>query len=328
MRKALQLIVGIAVSAACLYLATRGTDWPAVRGALAGADPRWAALVLLVAAVNLTVRSARWVQLLRPLGAARFAAALSATAVGNAATAVLPLRLGELVRPALLARRCALRMAPVLATVVVERLFDLLFILLSFFALSLLYPLPAAVSAGARGLAAAGTGGMAALVVAQYWRPTVDGWLRALLGRLPAWLGERLAAIAFGLLDGCRGLADPRTVLRVSALSALQWALVSLLFLCCLLALGIAAPLLPAALATTVLVAAFVFLPQAPGFVGTWQAGCVVALDLFDVPRDLAVSYSLLSWLLAMLFNVGVGGLFLVGARRARPEDRRGPQSR
>ena len=76
------------------------------------------------------------------------------------------------------------------------------------------------------------------------------------------------------------------------------------------------------------IVAAFVFLPQAPGFVGTWQAGCVLALDLFGVPKDLAVGYSLLTWIVQMAVNVGVGGIFLaredlsVRQLRARPRSR------
>lgn len=311
LRKALQLAVGILVSAACLYFATRGTDWDGVRQALLGAQPLWVLAALVCGVATMLVRTERWMQLLRPVGAARFAPALSATAIGAAATAVVPLRLGELVRPALLARRCGIALTAVLATVVIERLFDLLFVVLCFLLLSLVYPLPDAARDGARALALVGMSGMAVVVLAQYRRPTVDRWLRALLGLLPTRLSDWLTPVVFGLLDGCRGLADLRTVVAVGVLSAGVWGGIALLFLCSLLALGIAAPLLPAALASVVIVAAFVFLPQAPGFVGTWQAGCVLALDLFGVPKDLAVSYSLLTWLLTMLLNVGAGGLFL-----------------
>src|SRR5262249_34015578 len=82
-------------------------------------------------------------------------------------------------------------------------------------------------------------------------------------------------------------------------------------FLFGFLALGIDVPLLPASLACIVIVAAFVFMPQAPGFLGTWQAGCVLALDLFGVPRDLAVGFSLLTSLIQMLVNVPRGGYFV-----------------
>ena len=65
-----------------------------------------------------------------------------------------------------------------------------------------------------------------------------------------------------------------------------------------------------ASLACIVIVAAFVFMPQAPGFLGTWQAGCVLALDLFGVPKDMAVGFSLLTWVVQMLVNVPLGGYF------------------
>jgi hypothetical protein len=54
-----------------------------------------------------------------------------------------------------------------------------------------------------------------------------------------------------------------------------------------------------------------VFLPQAPGFVGTWQAGCVLALGLFGVSQEVAVGYSLLTWVVQMVINITIAGLFL-----------------
>src|SRR5262249_56255264 len=103
-------------------------------------------------------------------------------------------------------------------------------------------------------------------------------------------------------------------VASVVVYSALLWTANALPYLFALLALDIHAPLVPAALASIVIVAAFVFIPQGPGFVGTWQAGCVLALDLFGVPRDQAVGFSLLTWGGPMLLHVGLGGVFL--ARR------------
>src|SRR5262249_24253313 len=106
-------------------------------------------------------------------------------------------------------------------------------------------------------------------------------------------------------------VACPPTVARGAGYSALLWSATALPYLFALLALDIHAPLIPAALASIVIVAAFVFIPLGPGFVGTWQAGCVLALDLFCVPRDQAVRYSLLTWVVQMLLNVGLGGFLL-----------------
>jgi uncharacterized protein (TIRG00374 family) len=311
LRTTLRVAAGMTVSGACLYFAMRGTEWARVREVLARAHPVWVLAGGLAVGASIVIRARRWVELLRPVADVGMAAALSSTAIGVAATAVLPLRLGELVRPALLARRTGIGLTPALSSVVLERLFDLGFVVLCFLLLSAVYPLPAALRAGARGLAIAAAGGFVVLIVAQRRRETSERWLHAILGRLPARLAGRLQSAVSGLLDGLKGLADPRTVLVVCALSACLWGVVAAAFLCSILALDIAVPLVPAALASVVVVAAFVFLPQAPGFVGTWQAGCVVALGLFGVPSDMAVGYSLLTWVLSMTVNIGAGGLFL-----------------
>ena len=312
LRAALQLALGLIVSTACLYFAMRGTDWLRVRNVLAAADPAWIAVALIAGVMSLVVRAERWVQLLRPVIRLGLTTAVSLTAIGAAAGAVLPLRLGELVRPALLGRHTGVGLSPALSSIVLERLFDVVFVIVSFLAFSLVYPVPGGLRAGAIALAGGSLGAMALLVLAERWRSTTDRWLERALGWLPTRVGAWVRPVAAGVLDGFRGVADPRTVLVVSALSAAVWALVALVFLCSILALHIDVPLIPAALASVVIVAAFVFLPQAPGFVGTWQAGCVVALGLFGVPSEKAVGYSMLTWVVSMTFNVAAGGIFLV----------------
>src|SRR5262249_13382471 len=82
LRNTLNLLLGIAVSLGCLYLATRGTDWAGVAAVLRGARPFWVLAISVVGLVSLTVRAQRWRLLLRPLGDVPLAQAISATAIG------------------------------------------------------------------------------------------------------------------------------------------------------------------------------------------------------------------------------------------------------
>jgi uncharacterized protein (TIRG00374 family) len=305
------LTLGLAVSAACLWFATRGTDWSAVGGLLAAARLQWVAAAAASSVLAIVLRAQRWRLLLRPVAAVPFGPSFSATAIGFAATSVLPLRLGEVIRPALLARRVGMGVTPALSSVVLERLFDMLFVILCFLALSVLYPLPTDLRRAALLLGAAAVTGFIVLLVAQRNRRRAERLLEALLGPLPVALGRALRPLAAGFFDALGALESAHLVGGVVAYSALLWAANALPFLFALLALGIDVPLVPAALASVVVVAAFVFMPQAPGFLGTWQAGSVLALDLFGVPKDLAVGFSLLTWLVQMLVNVGLGGFFV-----------------
>ena len=89
---------------------------------------------LLAAAVGLTlityvVRTERWQYLLEPLGKTRFQVAFRATVIGFAASSVLPARAGEVLRPYLLARREGLSATATFATIIVERILDLVAVL-------------------------------------------------------------------------------------------------------------------------------------------------------------------------------------------------------
>jgi glycosyltransferase 2 family protein len=278
---------------------------------LADARLPWVAAAVAASVLAIVLRAQRWRLLLRPVAAVPFGASFSATAIGFAASSVLPLRLGEVIRPALLARRVGFGVTPALSSVVLERLFDMLFVILCFLALSFVYPLPTDLRRAAFLLGAAAIAGFAVLLLAQRNRARAERLLDAVLGWTPAAVGRSVRPLAGGFFDALGALESGRIVGGVVGYSALLWTVNALPFLFAILALGIHVPLVPAALASIVVVAAFIFMPQAPGFLGTWQAGCVLALDLFGVPKDLAVGFSLLTWLVQMLLNVGLGGVFV-----------------
>lgn len=278
---------------------------------LANARLGWVAALLVASLATVYIRALRWHVLLRPVGRVPFPPVLSATAIGFGASTVLPLRLGEIVRPALLARSAGIGMSAALSSVVLERLFDMLLVIGCFLGVSLAYPLPASLRKGAYVLATLAGLGFVVLLVVQRNSARAEALIGRILARLPARVEAGLRPVVRAFLAGLGGLADLWTVGLVLAYSTYLWGVITLTFLFGFLALGTPVPLLAASLATVVIVAAFVFLPQAPGFVGTWQAGCVLALGIFHVPQEAAVGYSLLTWILAMVANLGAAGVFL-----------------
>lgn len=326
LKTALRLFVALGVSGACLYYATRGTDWAGVARLIGAARPAWVLGVVLLSLACHLLRAQRWRILLRPVVDAPYGAAVSATLVGFGASMVLPLRLGEIVRPALLARRTGIALTPAVASIVVERLLDMLLVVMCFVVVTLLFP----TLASYRGMAIAlGAGGATALGLLYYMarhRARADRLVERFVGRLPLRIQRVLRPIAYGVLDGARGLGDARTLAGVLVLSAILWTLITGTYLLSFIAVDLQVPLVQASLATVVIVAVFVFLPQGPGFVGTWQAACVVSLALFGVPKDQAVGYSLITWVIQMGVNVGAGAIaaafqdFSVRQLMERPE--------
>ena len=124
------LVVALAVGLLAWFL--RNANLADVWAELRQGDWSLLTAVLLMQVVTWLSRAIRWQYLLKPLGPVRFRSALECTMIGFAAITLLPGRVGEVVRPYLLARREHLSASAAFATVVVERLLDLLTVLVLF----------------------------------------------------------------------------------------------------------------------------------------------------------------------------------------------------
>ena len=299
------------MSFGCLYFAVRGTDWARVGATIAAARPAWLVAVLLASLFSYYVRGQRWRVLLRPVGRVALYPAVSATAIGFGSNMVLPLRLGEIIRPALLARNTGLGMSAALSSVLLERLFDMLLVIAAFLVLSVVQPIDDSLRRYAALLAVGASAGFGVLLVMARHREASHRLVHRVLAWLPTRVEAALGPIADGLLDGLSGLADWKTIALVLGYSAYLWFVITLTYVFSVLALNIDAPAAAAGLAAMVTVAAAAFVPQGPGFVGTWQAGCVLALSIFHVPSEQAVGFSLLTWAVQMAINIGIAGVFL-----------------
>src|SRR6185503_19313902 len=137
MRSHLRTIIVLAVAVALVALFLHNVDLWRVLAAIAGARQEWLALSLATMLLNLAIRALRWKYLLEPLGHTTFASAFRATAVGFAASSILPARAGEVIRPYFLARQArhaagdGARMSATgaFATIILERLLDVVTVL-------------------------------------------------------------------------------------------------------------------------------------------------------------------------------------------------------
>jgi hypothetical protein len=86
-------------------------------------------LALVSVGVTYWLRALRWQYLLAPIGPTRFRSAFRTTVVGFAASFLLPARAGEVIRPYLLARQEGLSAMSTFATIVIERVLDLIAVL-------------------------------------------------------------------------------------------------------------------------------------------------------------------------------------------------------
>src|SRR4051812_16335096 len=122
----------LALTAGLLAYFLRGVDLSAVWAETRHADGRLLLLAVGVVMANYVLRALRWQYLLAPIGRTHFSTAFQTTVIGFAASFLLPARAGEVLRPYLLARREKLPPTAAFATIILERLLDLVTVLLLF----------------------------------------------------------------------------------------------------------------------------------------------------------------------------------------------------
>lgn len=264
--------------------------WPLM--AAVPADPWIPPSVLILYAMLLVpfhlLRAARWWFLLRRLGDVPLREAIAIGMVGYMWIALLPLRLGELARPLLVAHRHAITVGRTLAVVAVERVTDGLVVVGMFVATQTVQPgdeLGEAVQLGAAFTAAFFGVVLLGLVVLARW-PAVWRWCARVLGRGPllrpvAAFDELVAQLALGLVDLADRRAWPGFLLGTLAYWTCNVVATWQLALGC----GLQLTLADAALVTAVMNLAMT-LPGGPAQLGVFQGGVAAGIILV-AGRDL-----------------------------------------
>lgn len=137
MKRILRILVVIALTILLLALFFRKSDPHEVLEVLSRVNPLWLMVGLLANFLALICRTERWRNILNPDHHPPFYQTFFSTALGFMTSAVLPMRAGDVVRPALLSRRTDIRFSTALGTVLVERVLDTTALLSTFLIFSL-----------------------------------------------------------------------------------------------------------------------------------------------------------------------------------------------
>ncbi len=287
-------------------------------------------LGIAVATASFMVRAFRWGLLLRndhgkpvPL-----APRWHSVAMGFMANNVLPFRAGELLRAYAITRLGHVRFAGSIASLVVERVFDALTLVL-LLSLGLLWSgLPASTVLAGVTLRKIATitaiGGLVivalgALLVA---RPAlVEGVLIRLLP--DGTLRRRLIAVASGITDGLGVLRSPARVLGLVAWSVGMWLASAWSFWIMFRAFDINVPFAGAVVLQSTMAFA-ISVPSTPGYIGPFEAVIVAVLGLYGVPDTTAFSYAV-TYHLTTLVPITLMGFWSLVRTPVALRDLKGP---
>jgi glycosyltransferase 2 family protein len=314
-----RLLLGAGLAIVLMYFFFRGIPLAALGRAFRSANPLFLAGVLLATVATYLARAWRWGFLLAPLEKVPFWRLFSVTVIGFTAGLIIP-RAGEVLRPYLIARRYALSTSAAFASIVLERLVDLVAVLLLFGLYFYALPTPAAQVQGpwlptvkaAGGVAALGALGVLGLLLAlhHHAEPVVRVTAR-LLSRISARLAAGAERLLRSFAEGLSVLqASPGHLLAIVGQSLLVWLPIAVAFYWTNRAFGIELPF-HSAFFMLVPLTAGVAVPT-PGMVGGFHVTYQGSLtEVFGVPAGTAAAAGLTAHALMNLPVLVLGLAFL-----------------
>ena len=326
-KKHVNLIIGLLIVIIFSYIAFKNVSLEDLGNALKSVNYIYLLPAVFCVALTFVFRTLRWrylISSIKQVKASRLYSPLMIGFMGN----VLPARAGEFIRAYLLSKKENISFSASFATIVVERLFDLLLFLILLFSVLLF-------SADTLTQAAPGSRynlmsimksfGWSSLVLAMALFSFLillqynNNWAMKIVGTcirpLPEKWGDKIVGMVHSFTDGLKILKDVRGFLASLVLSFFVWIAMVLTYYPIILAFGIESqlPVMTAVLIVSLTIGIFISLFPTPAFLGSFHLACVVALhEIFGISEAIAVSYGIIAWLVAMGFIISAGLVFIL----------------
>lgn len=326
MRRALrsrpfQIALSVVLAGGFLAFFLRGLDLREIARQLGAADGRWLGASVVLGIGTFLFRALRWTWLLRPVARVRFYPAFVATGFGFAMNN-LPGKVGEVLRPALLARSEKLPFSPLLASVVLERVFDGAAVLF-FFLIAAATGIPNTSGTGKLLVPAVLLLVLVGVVVfSVFRRGETERFLEKLWRRLPVKFQPRARTFSETFVDGFASLKDPKLLLLVTAGSLAMWLIIQLQVYSVIRAFHLDLPFSASFVVTAAAVLGLMF--PTPGGLGSYHLAVQLALtDVYGVPKDTAAGVAVLAHAISFIpiTLIGLALFALTPMRSKRIED-------
>jgi len=293
-RRWLLLADGFGISAVSIYYALHDMKLAEVLKDLRGANYWWLIPGVAVYFVAVWARTWRWHYLLRPIQRVPLHDLFPVVVIGYMGNNVYPLRAGEVIRAWVLKRNAGVSISASLATIIVERIFDGLVMLLFVFAALPFARIPPPYDQIVIWMTALFVGALVAFF-ALALRPEFSRRLyhAAFTKFVPvedvrAWL----VAVADRFMDGLSSLRSPADLAMTLVTSVVIWLTETTKYWFVMHAFNFEVSFFVLMLMTAVVNLATT-LPSSPGYVGTFDLPGIAVLSAFGVDANVAAAYTL-----------------------------------
>jgi len=305
-----KLAVGITLGAILVYLSIRGINFQDVSRGFKTIRYEYVLLVLTIMFMIQVMKSLRWGLILSPIVKVDQLSLFSVTSVGFLAILAVPARVGELARPYLITKKCHIQMSAAIGTIIVERVFDCLTVLLIFLLALFFTPFPPWLIRSGIVFFLITLVILIGIIFMILKREATIRALNSTCRRLPERYTRKLNHLFHQFIDGFKIITEPKLLFYVIFLSAVTWlmdvAAIYFMFLAFSLAVPLAAPFV-----VMIILMIGISIPAAPGFVGNWHYSCILGLSLFGIPKAEALTFSVIFHVICVGIIIILGLMFL-----------------
>jgi len=333
-KKNIIFILSLLVSFGCTWLFIKSIEWGELKNALIKADYWFIAPAIFFALLVLVVRAFRWQGLLSHIKPIPVLNLLSITSISFMANNILPARVGEVLRAFLLYKKEKTKFSTSFTTVIVERIFDLLGLILFTVVILLLLPNPATSSVSGPLMDTANEGAFSnkpIIPLLKKWTAVFaaaggiaiislflivmrPGFFKKIFSKLCFFLPHNLTDKIMGLYDsfvhGLKILENTTRTIWILFLSIIIWGVAGVEIYILSFAFDLQLPLVGSCL-VAICIALAVALPQAPGYIGVFHIAVLKALDIFGIHTPSAQSYAIILWSISIFPSSIMGFIFL-----------------
>jgi uncharacterized protein (TIRG00374 family) len=314
LRKNWKILLGVLISIFFIWIALRGLELDKVGFYLRTADYRWLIPGVAVYFLAVWARTWRWHYLLRPIKAVPLARLFPIVCIGYFGNNVYPARAGEVIRALVLRRTEGITVSASFATIIVERVFDgLVMLLFVFFALPFV---------GADHIPPVYRVTVIVASIVFFAALLVFLWMafdQARATRIYRWFSSRLVPERFRapadnffdrFMDGLKFLRNGRDVLMVFVTSVVIWLLETVKYWFVMHAFAFTISFIGLMLMNGV-VNLTTTIPSAPGYIGTFEVGARV-LEALGIEYSLAFGYTIVLHAALWLPITLLGGYYMI----------------
>ncbi len=293
-RRWLVLALGLGISGVFVVLALKGLDLQEVWVGLKQARYGWLIPGVAVYFVAVWARTWRWHYLLRPIKRVRLRDLFPIVVIGYMGNNVYPFRAGEVIRAWVLKRNEDVSISASLATIIVERIFDGLVMLIFVFAALPFAPIPSPFDRIVVWMTALFFGAlMMFFVLALRPELTQRLYTRVIEAVIPAESARKsVLGLADRFLEGLASLRSPADLGMTLVTSIVIWLTETTKYWFVMHAFDFQVSFFVLMLMTAVVNLATT-LPSSPGYVGTFDEPGIEILKVFGVGENIAAAYTL-----------------------------------